>query len=467
MGGKKAPVEKEGRPHFNPHTMQHRELLKPGPKAAKLRMKASPYQELACGSSKRKANSSAVGSSSDTTQEGVQASTKLGEVKPIKALKVIHHRFSNGEPGDEQFKGCHCRAISEEAGTIKEGLQNGGKNGSVRATPNHLMYKDTRSGRWRTTDRQPRQYNYHLGSDGGKQLSGRVLRPRTNPKYCPDEQAPDSTSDDETVTYVKNEDKHGSDKGLGSGHLCTGLACAYPGCYARPDFRSITPTSLSHDNQKKDFEANSFCGRSSSSGCHYLSNSEPAKNQHGSISPRAAIDLATKALQSHPNPPLSMREMAANLHPEVHYCSKDLKIEDDQAANVLGKAIPCVGQDESITNHFSTYSVRFSKSVTNRQRSGMGITCNSGSTRSPGARTRARLEQPFISQFHQHNRHLLVRIQRPSSRRHLLNPNQRPTQTLHPNIQHLRRPHHRRPNPASLPKPRPKLPRLPPTRHAL
>ncbi len=326
-------AELERRP-VDPNAMPHRRLLTPGPIPPKLKIRPSQYQRLVCRPSKRKADSPTIDSSSGSTPETVQPSTKPEKVKPAKALKVIHHRFSNGEDTKEGSSGSQASDANEENVALGNSVQTGDDNDGTGAAPGHLMYQTTRTGKWKSTNRQPRKYDF--GLDDAELLSDRGSRRQTNPNYYPDPQTPEATPDDQIAAP---EVQVTSDERRPSHHLCSGSACGRPGCGLYFKLENFTSGSLSNDNQFNESGADTFFRRFSLP--HELPESSAASdNQPQSAIHHRASDLTTTGPQSYHIPPMSMREMAVNLYPEMHQHSQT-QDDDDQAAYASGEAIFC------------------------------------------------------------------------------------------------------------------------------
>ena len=336
MADGKGPTQREGRPHYNPSAMQHRELLTPGPVAAELRIRPSPYQHLACGSVKRKVYPSTTDSSRDSSQEGMQLSTKSEDPKPTKALKVIHHNLSSGGPVHERVRGC-LKAVTFDGIPIhSEGLEPSEENEGLRVTAAHLTYQQTPSGRGRTTKRQARKCDH--GSDGGMQQGDRMLNPRRKANHCPNTQVPASTSGDQTPATAETENTHSSGIGALSAHICTGLACEYPDCHLRPEFSKTTSDLFSHDSCLTSIGANPFRG-SLSYPDDCPATFELANDQLESTDDHAASDPTKYLIESLQHPLICMREMAASPYLEVPCQGQAPVTEDDEGVNVSGKAV--------------------------------------------------------------------------------------------------------------------------------
>jgi hypothetical protein len=331
MARQATKFEREGRPHINANAMKHRDLLTPGPVIGKLRMKASPYQELACGSSKRKADSVTV-SSADSSDEAIKSSTNSDNGQPVKSLKVIHHHFSNGEPS-EQSSRSQTPDSCDERRPIAEGPQTGPEKDGLRATPNHLLYK-TSSGRWKSTKRQPRKCDRRL--EVGERLRERVLRPGKYVNYNPDEQALEPISDNQAAAAIKTEDRPALDEGPPSDHLCTGIACEQSECVSRPGLQNLTSGLPSHDNQVYGIKADSFHA-SYKHPKDLQTSSRIPHNEPETTSNTAACDLGASSPPLYQTLLLSVREMAANLYPEARYQSEAPKTQDVQTVRASGK----------------------------------------------------------------------------------------------------------------------------------
>jgi len=380
MGGRRKTkeVQENGRASIDADAIQSPEPMKAGQKAANLRMRASPYQELACGRLKRKADCLTSDSSPDSTAGGVQSTL------PLKPLKVIQHQFTNGENIRIGRRG----ATSEEAETIGQDSQNFGDDEGVRATPKHLMYKDTRSGRWRTTARQPRKYDYHLGSGGGQ-------RPRKKSRHSSEDQVSEFRSEYEAVLDDKNEDRRGRDEAGESHHLCIGIACENQGCHTRVEFQNTFSTSLANQHGKVNKGAHAVRRRSALAHVYqehheFLEEEEPSHTLGQPFSHPAAFGLAADSLQPHQTPLLSMREMIGSLHPGVQDHGVDAEsgdpptevpqIEHDGAANIFSKAVLRENHDEPHTDPPPSCVRHSSESVTSRQGPSLGITRHPSST---------------------------------------------------------------------------------------
>jgi hypothetical protein len=389
MGGRKktkdAVQEENERSGLNADDLQNPELVEAGQPAGNLRIRASPYQELACGRLKRKGGCLATDSSSDSTAGGVQATLELRKDKPIKPLRVIQHHFSNGERMRTGRRG----ATSEDAETIDQESQNVGNDEGVRATPKDLMYKDTRSGKWRTTARQPRQYDYRPGSGGGQ-------RPGNKSRHTSEGHTSDFRSQDQTVFHNKKEDRRGRGEGEESHHLCIGFACKNPGCQTKLEFRNTSSTSLTIQHRKANKEATAFRRRSALAyECHeyheFIGDDEASHNLGQTFSHPPADGTGAGSLQPHQTPLLSMREMIGSLHPGVHNLGVDVEsegpptgtaqIEQDEAANIFSKAILRENHDEPHTDRPPSCVLHPFDSVTSRQGPSLGITRYPSSTR--------------------------------------------------------------------------------------
>jgi hypothetical protein len=389
MGGRKkvkdAVQEEIERSGLNADDLQNPELVEAGQSAGNLRIRASPYQELVCGRLKRKADCSATDSSSGSTAGGVQATIELRKDKPIKPLRVIQHHFSNGE---RMRTGRRGGATSEDAETIDQDSQNDGNDEGVRATPKDLMYKDTRSGKWRTTARQPRQYDYRLGS-GGRQ------GPCNKSRHTSEGHTSDFRSADQTV-FRNKEDRRGQGEGEESHHLCIGIACKNPGCQTKLEFRNTSSTSFTIQHRKENKGATAFRRRSALAyECHeyheFIGDDEASHNLGQPFSHPPASGTGADSLQPHQTPLLSMREMIGSLHPGVHDFGVDVEsegpptgtaqIEQDGAANIFSKAVPRENHDEPYTDRPPSCALRSFDSVTSRQGPSLGITRYPSSTR--------------------------------------------------------------------------------------
>jgi hypothetical protein len=335
MARRATTIEREGRPHINPNAMKHRDLLTPGPVVGKLRMKASPYQELACGSSKRKTDSVTV-SSADSSDEAIKSSTNSDNGQPVKSLKVIHHHFSNGKPS-EQSSRSQTPDSCDERRPISEGQQTGLEKDGLRATPNHLLYKIS-SGRWKSTKRQPRKCDRRLEDRERlrERLREQVLRPGKYVNYNPDEQALEPISDNQAAAAVKTENRLALDEGPPSDHLCTGIACEHSGCVSVPGLQNFTPGLPSHDSQVYGIKADSFHA-SYKYPKDLQTNSQIPHNEPEPTDNTAAGNLSASSPQLYQTWLLSIREMAVNLYPEVHHHSEAPQTEDVQTVVASGK----------------------------------------------------------------------------------------------------------------------------------
>ncbi len=353
MGNKKRTLEGAGRPHVNPNAIPHRELMKPGPKVKKLRIRFSPYQELARVPSKRKrtTNSSTIDPSLYSTQEGDQLSAQTEEVQPSKDLKVVQHHFSNGGPVGEQSNRFREDFVNEEPTRVDENLPNGGDKGGVGADSTHLTQRARSARRWKPARRlyREKECTYPYESKGGEQSNNRVLRPRKTPNYYPDDESSDYTSDEQTTVAVDDADKQAfSNKGVYSDHLCAGLACKYSGCHAKLELQNVTSGSTPLENQNKGAGDDRVCGNWLP-GYGYLTEFEITNNdQHGSMDHQQAADQAGGALKWQQTSPMSMREMITGICEDVNNLAEAPEIDDRQAFNTAGQTTHSPAQDPSL-----------------------------------------------------------------------------------------------------------------------
>jgi hypothetical protein len=321
-------------------------------------MKASPYQELACVPSKRKADSATVDSSTSAHAESQQL-TDEKPLQPIKALKVIHHRFSNGDLGEIQSSG-----TSDETETSDEGFQPSEDKDRGRATPRHLMCK-TGAGQWRFTRNQLRKYDVEINQDDKSIDHDHALRPRTKLKYYPDPQASNSTAEEQASGSYNSEakgdpkapfkigEKHRFDKqALSDHHVPTVSASEHLGLNLDPELGGFVSGSLPNDSHTNDFGANHFRQKPSLPYEHMTDDDfantiqqESAKNPVSDFSIRSSTHL-------HQPPLVSMRDMLVDLYPkpkppvkapDIHG-NRFAKIEGDQFDQSCGKTILSVEQ---------------------------------------------------------------------------------------------------------------------------
>lgn len=343
----KASISKEGRPHVNYDAMQHRELLTPGPAAAKLRIRPSAYQKLACGSSKRQAESATVDSSASSIHGGVQPSAKLDNIQPIKAVKVIHHRFSDAESVNERSGTSPEPEIGDEHRIISKDSKVAQEKEVLRATPDCFMHGETLSGKRESPKGQLRKYNF--GACEGEPSSERVLRPHTKPVGRLVSQMLEAKSEEAQSGSSRAQDKDAADKGALSGHLCSGLACEYSGCDLRAELRELTSDLPSSHNQISNNGFNMSGGSSSLLYDHLASNNAPNNNLHQSANPPPPGDLDASLVQSHQHPLMSMREMATTFYPKVDNHVQNPYHQHDPAARTSGEAISYMQQDKCIS----------------------------------------------------------------------------------------------------------------------
>ncbi|ERF74120.1 hypothetical protein EPUS_06389 [Endocarpon pusillum Z07020] len=352
MGITRGTLEGAARPHFNPNTLSHRELLKPGPKVQKLRIRFSPYQELARVSLKRKrtANSSPAYPSLYSTQEGDQLSAQTEETQPTKKLKVIQHHFSKGEPVEEQFNTFQENFVNEETIAVDDGMPNGKDKGGLRANSTHQTYQ-ARSGRRKPARRlyREKECTYPYESNGGEQLSGRVLRPRTKPKYYPDDEASDCTSDEHTAATVNTVDNQASNEseGVYSHQLYTGLACEYSGCHAKADSLNVASVSVPGDSENKNVGVDTVC-RNWSLGCDYPTGFEITNSdQQASMNHQVTVDQARAAFEWQQTPLMNIREMITGICQDIDNLAEGPEIAGCEVVNDTGPAIHRGGQGEA------------------------------------------------------------------------------------------------------------------------
>lgn len=327
----KLPLPQEGRPNFNHKALQHRDLLTPGPVVTELRIKPSPFQELARRSSKRKADALTVDSSSESAQEGPQPSSQPGNFQPIKTLKVVHHRFSNGESPIEELAASQKPRRSDDGTTTGLAPQSGEEDDRQRATPSHLMYQSTRTGKWRSTEQQPKKY--HLGPGDGELFSARASRPRTDQNCHTDIETPTSASGDQVAARDKTDGEYASNETVSSSHLCTGLACEHPNCNMTIEQKDFTSGLLADYTLINGVQVDKPLPRD-----HTISVGVP-DDQHALFNHRGSGEPDQNTLEWFQYQPLSVREMAMSLYPEIPDDNQAPKIEDGDFADLHSKAI--------------------------------------------------------------------------------------------------------------------------------
>lgn len=279
MGHEKNTIAKEGRPHHNPNTMQHRELLAPGPATRELRIRASPYQELACGRPKRKARSSTKESSSGSADEKDLQRTKQGNDQPIKALKVIHHRFSNGQPTNEHLRRVRNSYENDKSPRMGESSQSGEDVDSLQAGLDSSIYQGTFLGNWKC-----QAHEHDLRHTDEEKVNHPVLGRCMYQNERANTQTPNLPVADAAVNS------------------------------------SSESLSLHH---------------------HHPTTFAVSKSHPRSVNNRTVGDKTTDPYQLPQYPLMSIRDMALNLHPKVHAHNHTFNAEDDEAALASGKMTPC------------------------------------------------------------------------------------------------------------------------------
>ncbi len=352
MGSRKRTLEEAGRPHVNPNAIPHRELLKPGPEIKKLRIRFSPYQELARVPTKRKrtTSSSIVDPSLCSTQERDQLSAQTEEVQPSNDLKVVQHHFSNGGPFEEQSNKFQEGFVNEEPPRFDEKLLNGGDKGDVRADSTHLT-QQTRSGRRKSARRLHRQKEctHPNQPKGGEQSSGRVLRPRTKRSHYIDDDESECTSDEQTTVAVDATNKQAfSNKGVYPDHLCAGLACQYTGCHAKLELQNVSLGSCPDDNQSKNAGVDAV-RENWLQGYGYPTEFEITNNgRHGLMNHQQAAGQARGALEWQHNPPMSVREMITGICEDVDKFAGAPEVDDRPAFQTAGQISHSTAQGASL-----------------------------------------------------------------------------------------------------------------------
>jgi hypothetical protein len=331
MVRRKELYAREGRPHANSNDddVQHRELLTSGPAETELKIRASPYQHLACGSSKRKAESLAVDSSAESSEE-VQQNANGESGPPVKALKMIHHRFSNGQPVNKKFSGFEKSNTGAKSTSSSQELQSGEENEALGSSPSQMMYQETQSQKWTTKKRQPRKS--HIGSDGRRQQGSHLLMHQAKSTDYADSPTPEPTSEHQTVTCMVTEDGKASNEGVIPAHLCTGPACDHSGFDFTFEHRSLASASIANEPQL-ELETITF-GRS------FRTNLGTPNNHSEFTNIFAPGNLKTTTSHLHQPLLMSIREMAANHQPELHFQSQFHISEAVEAENVDGKTNP-------------------------------------------------------------------------------------------------------------------------------
>lgn len=397
-----ATIEKAGRPHINHNTMQHRQLLTPGPIPSELKIKASPYQESACrGSSKRKADCEKAVSSGKPDNGAIQSSTNSEDL-PAKALKMMDHKFAVAGAGS--VKDLHAALesnIYNQKTAVAGDSQINEEKDEFGAHSRNSTYQQTRE----------RELEKH-DNVACETSTRRVLRPRTkqNNYQDPESSESGSTSGDQaaaaaTTTPARLEERrHEFDEEFYSDHLCTGLACEYPGCFALPELGSFPSASLLHeyqvddDDDDDDLSGSALHPQGSLPLPHEdLSPVTSQNKQHVWTGYQAAGDQILSLAQSYQRPLLlSVREMAAKVDPEVHfhlqapdsqdhhhqpelhsYAGQALRSEDDQAITVevagKWKYLRQITFEASLTCLSVSSQRRLSSRITHRPRSSLGI----------------------------------------------------------------------------------------------
>jgi hypothetical protein len=315
MSRRKAPVPQEDRPNVNPDAIPHRDLLEPGPAAIELKIRPCRFEERVCGSSKRNADSAALDSSSRSVHPD-QTSTKPANARPAKALKVIEHRFANGQSVEDHSRGIRTSYTNEMPKTFDDDSQSGKENVGLPASPDYLMYKETFSGKWRTTKRLPRMPNPGPAAEGHS--GNRVPRPRMKQDYRLDTDTEETeyTSDDETSALAENKEDPTPNGAAASNDLCAGTAGEHIRYPLRDGQDSLNSGLLSRDN-----ELNSVVNKSGGSfslpfdSMTHLDTLNT--NQHGMTNNYTATDVIPNPLFGLPL--MSMREMASSVYPSVHH----------------------------------------------------------------------------------------------------------------------------------------------------
>ena len=323
-----APLAEKGRPHVNGDKMQHRDFLTPGPVACELRMRPSQYQQMACGPSRRGADASTNDPCAGSPSGRDMPRTKKEKVEPVKALKVIYHRFSNGQPTNQLKRGRSCYE-NEDRSARAGGSQIGEGSDGRQAVIASSLYQATQL---EDRNRQPREHD--LGPSEREQVRGRFSRRRTKQNHGARTLGADETSEDQTGALPKNEDAHAAEQGVLPSHFCTGLACEHPDCTL-----SSRLENFASDLLLNDMTANVFNGMLLS---HYdQSTSSRIPNDHPQpVFHRAVADPISNTLQTHQNPLMSIRDMAVDIFPAVddHARNSTSNTEVAEAAHVSGKA---------------------------------------------------------------------------------------------------------------------------------
>jgi hypothetical protein len=181
MGKQSTSIHKQERPNFDPDAMPHRDLLKSGPppkqlKMKPLRMKASPFQALACKPSKRKLDTESPDSpSASSFDESQQDDTPL-LLDTDGLIKIVQHHFSNGESPAPSPTESQDASVDDDSHYVEDETDSQDDTGPGKV--DHLYYR-TGTGRWRPS----RIVGQKMGRPGDKRgTSSGAFKPRKNIK---------------------------------------------------------------------------------------------------------------------------------------------------------------------------------------------------------------------------------------------------------------------------------------------